>query len=198
MFVYIHHFPLSILASYWNPSEQCADCLDLLEQTAYIIKWSIVGGIFLLSIIFVVVAYFHAQARMKKGLRPLGYHRVRHKDSLSKTLSWLMYCHSGWYQEDRGCNSSRHIRISIWRIRSTTEGRMAMLWMAMHRLHRVRFVFLSGRSPISLFWLPSFLRPLKPSTALDLHGSVTDLQRQSTTAITKMLQTTCLLTELRK
>lgn len=115
-----------------------------------------------------------------------------------RELSWLMDCHSGWYPEDRGCNLSRHIRISIWRTRSTTEGRMAMLWMVMHRLRRVRSVFLSDRSPIFRFWPPSFLRPPKPSTAPDLHSSATDLLRQSTTAIPKMLQTTCLLTELRK
>jgi hypothetical protein len=50
---------------------------ELMQQTAYIVKWSIIGGIFLLFILFILAAYFHAQARMKKGLRPLGYHRVR-------------------------------------------------------------------------------------------------------------------------
>ncbi|KAL9623781.1 MAG: hypothetical protein Q9160_002012 [Pyrenula sp. 1 TL-2023] len=47
---------------YWSP-------------TAYAVKWGIVGAIFLFALIYVVGGYLHAQRRMKKGLRPLAYHR---------------------------------------------------------------------------------------------------------------------------
>lgn len=45
-------------------------------QTGYIVKWSIIGAIFLFFALFLLIGYFHAQRRMKKGLRPLAYHRV--------------------------------------------------------------------------------------------------------------------------
>jgi hypothetical protein len=46
-------------------------------QTAYIVKWSLIGAFFFFLAIFLLLAYFHAQHRIKKGLRPLWYHRVR-------------------------------------------------------------------------------------------------------------------------
>ncbi|KAF7511475.1 hypothetical protein GJ744_004664 [Endocarpon pusillum] len=45
------------------------------STNGYIIKWSIIGAIILSFVLFLVLGYFHAQRRMKKGLRPLAYHR---------------------------------------------------------------------------------------------------------------------------
>lgn len=44
---------------------------------AYAVKWGIIGAIFVTFLIFFFAAYFHAHSRMKKGLAPLPYHRVR-------------------------------------------------------------------------------------------------------------------------
>jgi len=43
--------------------------------TAVAIKWSIIGAILVLFLVFFLGAYYHAQRRMKKGLPPLAYHR---------------------------------------------------------------------------------------------------------------------------
>jgi hypothetical protein len=48
-----------------------------LFQTGMIVKYSILAGFFLLTTGFLVGSYIHARMRMKKGLDPLGYHRVR-------------------------------------------------------------------------------------------------------------------------
>jgi hypothetical protein len=48
-----------------------------LWKTAVAIKWSIIGAILVLFLVFFLGAYYHAQRRMKKGLPPLAYHRVR-------------------------------------------------------------------------------------------------------------------------
>ena len=47
------------------------------SPTAAIIKWTIVGVIVILICLWLIGGYFHAQRRMKKGLPPLLYHRVR-------------------------------------------------------------------------------------------------------------------------
>jgi hypothetical protein len=46
-------------------------------QTAYIIKWAVIGAIFVAFLAFFLGGYLHAKSRMKKGLAPLAYHRVR-------------------------------------------------------------------------------------------------------------------------
>ena len=45
-------------------------------RTAFIVKWSILGGIFLIFTLWFVGGYFHAKRRIRKGLPPLAYHRV--------------------------------------------------------------------------------------------------------------------------
>jgi hypothetical protein len=47
------------------------------DQTAYIIKWAVIGAIFVACLAFFLGGYLHAKSRMKKGLAPLAYHRVR-------------------------------------------------------------------------------------------------------------------------
>ena len=47
------------------------------SSTAYYIKWAVVAAIFLIFIGFIIGGYIHAKRRMKKGLAPLAYHRVR-------------------------------------------------------------------------------------------------------------------------
>lgn len=47
-----------------------------LQQTAFIIKWVVTAVIVVALLAFFLGGYFHAQARMKKGLPPLRYHRV--------------------------------------------------------------------------------------------------------------------------
>lgn len=47
------------------------------EQTAIAIKWAFVGAIVLLFLLWFIGGYYHAQSRIRKGLPPLAYHRVR-------------------------------------------------------------------------------------------------------------------------
>ncbi|SPO02118.1 uncharacterized protein DNG_04791 [Cephalotrichum gorgonifer] len=42
--------------------------------TGYIVKWSIVGGLIFLVALYLLLAYIHAQRRVRKGLRPPRYH----------------------------------------------------------------------------------------------------------------------------
>jgi len=51
------------------------------SPTAYIVKWGIIAGIFILFLLFFGGGYLHAQRRMKRGLAPLGYHRVCQPDN---------------------------------------------------------------------------------------------------------------------
>ncbi|KAI9842263.1 MAG: hypothetical protein M1838_003190 [Thelocarpon superellum] len=43
--------------------------------TAIIIKWAVLAAIFVLILLFLAGAYFHANRRLNKGLPPLAYHR---------------------------------------------------------------------------------------------------------------------------
>ena len=52
------------------------DSIDWYSSDASAIKWGVVGAIFVFAVLFFVGGYFHAQRRLKKGLRPLPYHRV--------------------------------------------------------------------------------------------------------------------------
>ena len=54
------------------------------SPTAYAVKWGIIAGIFILFLVFFLGGYLHAQRRMKRGLAPLGYHRVCQSDN-----AWL-------------------------------------------------------------------------------------------------------------
>jgi hypothetical protein len=46
------------------------------SPTAYAVKWGIIAGIFILFLLLFLGGYLHARRRMKRGLAPLGYHRV--------------------------------------------------------------------------------------------------------------------------
>lgn len=45
------------------------------SREGYIIKWSVFWGILLLFSLYLLIGYTHAKRRIKKGLKPLGYHR---------------------------------------------------------------------------------------------------------------------------
>ena len=47
------------------------------DRTAFIVKWVLVAVFLFLILLWLVGGYYHAQSRMKKGLPPLLYHRVR-------------------------------------------------------------------------------------------------------------------------
>ena len=53
------------------------------SDRAEAIKWGVVGGIFFIVVLWLVGGYFHARRRVKKGLPPLAYHRVRSDDTYS-------------------------------------------------------------------------------------------------------------------
>ncbi|KAK9786656.1 hypothetical protein SCARD494_11147 [Seiridium cardinale] len=44
-------------------------------KTGVIVKWSIFLGILVFFTVWIVGGYMHAKRRMRKGLKPLGYHR---------------------------------------------------------------------------------------------------------------------------
>ncbi|KAF2093138.1 hypothetical protein NA57DRAFT_81478 [Rhizodiscina lignyota] len=45
------------------------------SETAYVVKWIIIGSLFLIAISWFVIGYYHAKRRIQKGLKPLAYHR---------------------------------------------------------------------------------------------------------------------------
>lgn len=47
------------------------------DRTAFIVKWVLIAVLLFLIVLWLVGGYFHAQRRMKKGLPPMLYHRVR-------------------------------------------------------------------------------------------------------------------------
>ncbi|MCJ1237482.1 hypothetical protein MMC14_005468 [Varicellaria rhodocarpa] len=53
-----------------EPDDQVA-----YNQKALAIKWAVFGSLFLILMLWFTVGYWHAQRRMRKGLRPLAYHR---------------------------------------------------------------------------------------------------------------------------
>lgn len=57
------------------------------SPTGYVVKWSIMAGIFLIIFVWFIGGYVHAQRRMKKGLPPMKYHRVCF-DSPAHTISF--------------------------------------------------------------------------------------------------------------
>ena len=68
---------------YWGYSPVCRTIpgMNVLQlmfvQTAMAVKWSFIGAILLLFVIWFVGGYYHAQRRIKRGLPPMAYHRVR-------------------------------------------------------------------------------------------------------------------------
>jgi hypothetical protein len=51
-------------------------------QKGMIIKWSILGGLFLFFMLWFFGGYIHAKRRLKAGKPLLKYHRVSHHPSL--------------------------------------------------------------------------------------------------------------------
>lgn len=47
------------------------------SYTSYVIKWIVFGALIGICLLFFIIGYVHAKQRMKKGLAPLAYHRVR-------------------------------------------------------------------------------------------------------------------------
>jgi len=47
------------------------------SREGYIVKWSVFFGIVFLVGLYLLLGYLHAKARVRKGLVPLYYHRVR-------------------------------------------------------------------------------------------------------------------------
>ena len=56
-----------IVCNYWG----------CVSYTSYVIKWAVFGGLMAACLLFFFGGYIHAKQRMKKGLAPLSYHRVR-------------------------------------------------------------------------------------------------------------------------
>lgn len=45
-------------------------------ERAILIKWSVLGGIFLFLVMWITIGHIHARRRLRKGLPLLFYHRV--------------------------------------------------------------------------------------------------------------------------
>lgn len=48
----------------------------MLVQTGVAIKWAVVGAIIILLVLWLVLGRLHAQRRIRRGQRPMVYHRV--------------------------------------------------------------------------------------------------------------------------
>jgi hypothetical protein len=60
-----------IVCNYWG----------CYSYTSYVIKWIVFAAIIGACLLFFVIGFIHAKQRMKKGLLPLAYHRVRSSPS---------------------------------------------------------------------------------------------------------------------
>jgi hypothetical protein len=47
------------------------------DQTAYAVKWSVLLALFVIFFLWITLGYYHARRRIKAGLKPLAYHKVR-------------------------------------------------------------------------------------------------------------------------
>lgn len=57
---------------------RCAGAHKLTPfQTGVIVKWSLFLGLIVVIGLYFLFGYLHAQKRLREGLPPLGYHRVR-------------------------------------------------------------------------------------------------------------------------
>jgi hypothetical protein len=73
----------SCYVPFWNTKVGCLQPLAsharmILTplQTGYIVKWSVFLAIVAIISLYLLLGYMHAQRRIRKGLAPLGYHRV--------------------------------------------------------------------------------------------------------------------------
>jgi hypothetical protein len=66
------------------------NCYRMLtaKQTAVAIKWAILTGLLLFSMAFFIGGYLHAKSRLKKGLPPMRYHRVRGHFNITFSQRW--------------------------------------------------------------------------------------------------------------
>ncbi|RAL67990.1 hypothetical protein DID88_008714 [Monilinia fructigena] len=46
-----------------------------LTKTGQIIRWSVFWGLFIIFMLWIIIGYWHAKRRLRKGLKPLAYHR---------------------------------------------------------------------------------------------------------------------------
>lgn len=51
------------------------------SYSSYVIKWAVFAALVGACVLFFLIGFIHAKQRMKKGLVPLGYHRVRFASS---------------------------------------------------------------------------------------------------------------------
>lgn len=49
---------------------------DRKPQEGLIVKWSVFLGLMVLITLYITIGYIHAKKRIRKGLKPLAYHRV--------------------------------------------------------------------------------------------------------------------------
>ena len=49
----------------------------ILAQTGVAIKWAVVGAILVILVLWLVLGRMHAQRRIRRGQRPMIYHKVR-------------------------------------------------------------------------------------------------------------------------
>lgn len=68
-----------------NDDHQVADICDTTQE-GLIIKWAVFLGMIVIFTAYTMIGYFHAKRRIRKGLVPLGYHRVRLLLLLSPSL----------------------------------------------------------------------------------------------------------------
>lgn len=47
------------------------------SPAAYVVKWTVILSLFLGFFLWITLGYIHARRRMRAGLKPLAYHRVR-------------------------------------------------------------------------------------------------------------------------
>lgn len=66
------------------------------SDAADAVKWSVVTAIVLLLCLWLIGGYYHARRRLRKGLAPLAYHRVRKLvfDNIDISSSWPVICHA--------------------------------------------------------------------------------------------------------
>ncbi|ESZ93643.1 hypothetical protein SBOR_5948 [Sclerotinia borealis F-4128] len=46
-----------------------------LTKTGQIVRWSVFWGLFIIFMLWIIIGYWHAKRRIRKGLKPLAYHR---------------------------------------------------------------------------------------------------------------------------
>ncbi|PTB40574.1 uncharacterized protein TrAFT101_005754 [Trichoderma asperellum] len=64
------------------------------SKQAFIVKWSIMAGVVVLILLFLLTSWLHLRSRVKKGLPPLRYHRFlvrtpRQPAAAQQTNGWV-------------------------------------------------------------------------------------------------------------